>query len=64
MPLLSGKLGGSRLVLADLGPAVGTPTGGEATSEDAGSDAHPSTPPAKLTSRPKPEPPKDADPAS
>jgi AsmA family protein len=30
VPLLSGKLGGSRLVLADLGPAVGTPAAGEA----------------------------------
>ena len=30
MPLLSGKLGGSRLLLADLGPAVGAPSGGEA----------------------------------
>ena len=27
VPLLSGRLGGARLVLADLGPAVGTPTG-------------------------------------
>jgi len=51
-----------------LGPRAGSgeaaPSSGEATSEDASSDAHPSTPPAKLTSRPKPEPPKDADPAS
>ncbi len=30
VPLLSGKIGGSRLVLADLGPAVGTPVPGEA----------------------------------
>jgi len=30
VPLLSGKLTGTRLVLADLGPAVGTPTAGEA----------------------------------
>ena len=30
VPLLSGKIGGSRLVLADLGPAVGTPAPGEA----------------------------------
>ena len=30
VPLLSGRLGGSRLVLADLGPAVGAPSGGEA----------------------------------
>ena len=30
--LLSGKLGGSRLVLADLGPAVGAPAPGEAPS--------------------------------
>ena len=30
VPLLSGKLGGSRLVLADLGPAVGAPAAGEA----------------------------------
>ena len=29
VPLLSGKIGGSRLVLADLGPAVGTPVAGE-----------------------------------
>ena len=29
VPLLAGKLGGSRLVLADLGPAVGTPAAGE-----------------------------------
>jgi uncharacterized protein involved in outer membrane biogenesis len=28
VPLLSGRLGGSRLVLADLGPAVGTPPPG------------------------------------
>ncbi len=28
VPLLSGRIGGSRLVLADLGPAVGAPTGG------------------------------------
>jgi len=51
-----------------LGPRAGNgeaaPASGEATSDDASSDAHPSTPPAKLTSRPKPEPPKDADPAS
>ncbi|MEO8525896.1 MAG: AsmA family protein [Caldimonas sp.] len=30
VPLLAGKIGGSRLVLADLGPAVGTPVQGEA----------------------------------
>ncbi len=30
VPLLSGKIGGSRLVLADLGPAVGAPLPGEA----------------------------------
>ena len=30
VPLLSGRLGGARLVLADLGPAVGTPVAGEA----------------------------------
>ena len=30
VPLLAGKLGGSRLVLADLGPAVGAPAQGEA----------------------------------
>ncbi|MEO5882194.1 MAG: AsmA family protein [Caldimonas sp.] len=30
VPLLSGKLGGSRLLLADLGPAVGTPAAGQA----------------------------------
>jgi uncharacterized protein involved in outer membrane biogenesis len=30
VPLLSGKLAGSRLVLADLGPAVGAPAAGEA----------------------------------
>ena len=51
-----------------LGPRAGSgeaaPSSGEATSEDASSDAHPSTPPAKLTSRPKPEPPRGADPAS
>ena len=30
VPLLAGRLGGSRLVLADLGPAVGAPAAGEA----------------------------------
>ncbi|MEP7301048.1 MAG: AsmA family protein [Caldimonas sp.] len=30
VPLLSGKIGGPRLVLADLGPAVGTPAPGQA----------------------------------
>lgn len=33
VPLLSGKLGGARLVLADLGPAVGAPVGGEAPAK-------------------------------
>jgi uncharacterized protein involved in outer membrane biogenesis len=32
VPLLSGRLGGARLVLADLGPAVGAPVAGEAAS--------------------------------
>jgi uncharacterized protein involved in outer membrane biogenesis len=32
VPLLSGQLGGARLVLADLGPAVGTPVEGEPVS--------------------------------
>lgn len=36
VPLLAGRLGGSRLVLADLGPAVGTPNDGEASSTHAG----------------------------
>lgn len=35
--LLSGRLGGSRLVLADLGPAVGAPARGEAPSAAAAS---------------------------
>lgn len=36
MPLLSGRLGGARLVLADLGPAVGAPAAGApaATRDD------------------------------
>lgn len=29
VPLLAGRLGGSRLLLSDLGPAVGTPAGGD-----------------------------------
>jgi uncharacterized protein involved in outer membrane biogenesis len=32
VPLLAGRIGGSRLVLADLGPAVGTPNEGDAPS--------------------------------
>ena len=32
VPLLSGRIGGSRLVLADLGPAVGTPALGSGAS--------------------------------
>ena len=32
VPLLSGRIGGARLVLADLGPAVGTPVDGEPSS--------------------------------
>jgi uncharacterized protein involved in outer membrane biogenesis len=32
VPLLAGRLGGSRLVLADLGPAVGAPSPGSAAS--------------------------------
>ncbi len=36
VPLLSGKVGGSRLVLADLGPAVGTPVAGEAPASKGG----------------------------
>ncbi|HEV7574822.1 MAG TPA: AsmA family protein [Caldimonas sp.] len=32
VPLLAGRLGGSRLVLADLGPAVGAPAPGSAAS--------------------------------
>ena len=36
VPLLSGRIGGARLVLADLGPAVGTPVKGEPAS--AGTD--------------------------
>jgi uncharacterized protein involved in outer membrane biogenesis len=31
VPILSGRVGGSRLVLADLGPAVGAPTGSGTT---------------------------------
>ncbi|MHB1200994.1 MAG: AsmA family protein [Polaromonas sp.] len=30
VPLLAGRLGGSRLLLSDLGPAVGAPAGGDA----------------------------------
>lgn len=33
VPLLSGKIGGSRLVLADLGPAIGAPPSGEGKPE-------------------------------
>ena len=33
VPLLAGRLGGSRLVLADLGPAVGTPSPGAAATK-------------------------------
>jgi hypothetical protein len=32
VPMLAGRLGGSRLALADLGPAVGVPTTGQPTS--------------------------------
>ncbi len=32
VPMLSGRLGGSRLALADLGPAVGVPTDGQPAS--------------------------------
>lgn len=32
VPMLSGRLGGSRLALADLGPAVGVPTNGQPSS--------------------------------
>ena len=35
VPLLSGRLGGSRLVLADLGPAVGTPPPGSGAAKAA-----------------------------
>ena len=35
VPLLSGRLGGSRLVLADLGPAVGTPPPGTGVAKSA-----------------------------
>jgi uncharacterized protein involved in outer membrane biogenesis len=35
VPLLSGRLGGSRLVLADLGPAVGTPPPGSGVAKAA-----------------------------
>ncbi len=35
VPLLSGRLGGSNLVLADLGPAVGAQTGSDATQVNA-----------------------------
>ena len=35
VPLLSGRIGGSRLVLADLGPAVGTPVQGSGTTSAA-----------------------------
>jgi AsmA family protein len=33
VPLLSGRVGGARLVLADLGPAVGTPVGSAASAQ-------------------------------
>ena len=36
VPLLSGKIGGSRLVLADLGPAIGTPASDTAKTETKG----------------------------
>ena len=35
LPLLTGRLTGSRLALADLGPAVGAPTGGKAAPDAA-----------------------------
>jgi len=35
VPLLSGRLGGSRLVLADLGPSVGTPAPGSGVAKAA-----------------------------
>ena len=35
VPLLQGRLGGSRLVLADLGPAIGTPPPGSGTRQAA-----------------------------
>ena len=35
MPLLAGRLGGSRLLLADLGPAIGAPAPGSGEAEDA-----------------------------
>ena len=38
VPLLSGRIGGARLVLADLGPAVGTPNGGGAAPSKARED--------------------------
>jgi len=38
VPLLSGRLGGSRLVLADLGPAVGAPPPGSGAAKAAASD--------------------------
>lgn len=39
VPLLAGRLGGSRLVLADLGPAVGAPAPGAAASAPATASA-------------------------
>ncbi len=36
VPLLSGKIGGSRLVLADLGPAIGAPASGTENAETKG----------------------------
>lgn len=39
VPILSGRIGGSRLVLADLGPAVGAPTGAGTTAASASAPA-------------------------
>ncbi len=33
VPLLAGRLGGARLLLSDLGPAVGAPTGGDGAAK-------------------------------
>ncbi|MEO6409571.1 MAG: AsmA family protein [Burkholderiaceae bacterium] len=43
VPLLSGRLGGSRLLLADLGPAIGASAPGSAASGATGAEAKPRT---------------------
>ncbi len=46
LPLLTGRLTGSRLALADLGPAVGAPTGGRAAPDAAQPGRTPANTPA------------------